>query len=172
MGKLQDAFDRQIQRLPRLEIERVVREKLGDQGIEDEVLLNRIVDALMNGNAEATEIPCDRPIRLKFTDTDFKWVQAAATALIERVPDLVEELLAATVEKRVAAFRVKWRESRPSTDPAAEVRARIRRDWAEPPDALQLLVTLWSEKGERFNVAHLQSRRAREGGRTQALAAQ
>lgn len=170
MGKLQDAFDRQIERLPRLGIERVVREKLGDQDIEDELLLKRIVDALMSGNAEAAEIPCDRPIRLKFTDADFKRVQEAAAALNERMPDLVEELLAATVEETVTAFRVQWEESRPSIDPTAEVRARIRRDWAEPLDSLRLLVTLCSEKGERFNVAHLKSRQAREGGRTQALA--
>lgn len=91
-GKLQDALDRQIAKIPRLGIESVVREKLLAEGIQDEAPLGRLMDLVMGGKAGVADIACGRSLQLEFTETDLKRVEEAAAALIERMPTLIEKI--------------------------------------------------------------------------------
>lgn len=170
MGKLQDAFDRQIDNLPRLAIERVVRNKLRAEGIDDPAVLGRIVDAIIDGTEESVAIPFDRSPHLALTDEDLDRIRAAAEAFGERIPDIVNNLVRDASENLVVRLREKWRQSVPEDDAGLETKARILKDWAAPLDSLGMLLVLCAEEGDNFNIANLRSPRPREGCRTQALA--
>ena len=170
MGKLQDAFDRQIDNLPRLAIERVVRDKLRAEGIDDPTVLGRVVDAIIKGTEESVAIPFDRSLHLALTDEDLFRMGKAAEAFGERVPDIVDNLVRDVSKDLVGQLHEKWRQSVPDDDAGLATRARILKDWAAPLDSFRMLLTLCAEEGDNFNIAHLRSARPREDGRTQALA--
>jgi len=170
MGKLQDAFDRQIENLPRLAVEYVVRDKLRKEEVDDPAVLGRIVDAIIDGTEESVGIPFDQSLHLALTDEDLDRMRDAAEAFGERIPDIVDNLVHDASKKLVAQLQEKWRQSVPVDDADLATKARILKDWATPLDSLRMLLTLCAEEGDNFNIAHLRSARSREGGRTQALA--
>lgn len=170
MGKLQDAFDRQIDNLPRLAVECVVRDKLRDEAIDDPAVLGRIVDAIIGGVEENMAIPFDRPLRLTLTDADLKRMQEATEAFGERLPHIMENLIGDASASLVVRLHEKWQQSHSGDVTGIEIRTRILKDWAGPLDSLRMLLALCAEEGDNFNIAHLRSARSREVGRTQALA--
>lgn len=110
MGKLQDAFDRQIDNLPRLAIERVVRDKLRAEGIDDPAVLDRIVDAIIDGTEESVAVPFDRSLHLSLTDEDLDRMRKAGEAFGERIPDIVDNLVCNASEGLVMQLHEKWRQ--------------------------------------------------------------
>src|SRR3546814_5738144 len=50
MGKLQNALDKSLANLPRLGIEKIIRDKLSAAGVEDEELVGQVAEVIADGN--------------------------------------------------------------------------------------------------------------------------
>ncbi|MDF7774264.1 DUF5677 domain-containing protein [Sphingomonas sp. AOB5] len=169
MGALQDSLDRFLDELPRRELEHLVQDKLQAAGVEDEALLGKIVDALLEGGGKIASILHDRPIKIEFDDADFERLGKLSTRLEEQLPEIFERVADRSANDIAEAMREKWRTG-PADNQAEVTRSRILKTWAEPFDALRMLLTLCAEEGDKFNHAHLSSRRAGEEGQALALA--
>jgi len=168
MGIYQTAFDEAIAALPRLGAAQLARDKLADVGIENDEIADRLACAILAGKDGRIDIDWPESVVITFNDADLERLQGAINRLIERFPDMVDEMTANAAGKLVDGLRKQWAASRPIEDPMARIRSHVLKDWAEPINALRMLVSLCTEEGDEYNIAHLKSKHRRM--RTEALA--
>jgi hypothetical protein len=167
MSKLQETFDQQLARIPRIAIEECAREKLNAAGIVDESLAQLTADAILSGQANHT-ILSEVEVALKFTADDMARIEKAVSGFLEGLPELTERFTDDAAQRLVEGFRRQWQESAPPFDEAIRVRQSIAAKWGEAFNALRLLVALCAQEGEAFNFSHLRAKRQHE--RDQAIA--
>src|SRR3546814_2471463 len=92
MGKLQNALDKSLANLPRLGIEKIIRDKLSAAGVEDEELVGQVAEVIADGNTGHFTIKSPHDIAIDFTEADLARLKKAVDALIERIPEIVDEM--------------------------------------------------------------------------------
>src|SRR3546814_17813636 len=85
MGKLQNALDKSLANLPRLGIEKIIRDKLSAAGVEDEELVGQVAEVIAEGNTGHFTLKRPHDIAIDFTAADHARLKKAVDALVERV---------------------------------------------------------------------------------------
>jgi hypothetical protein len=169
MPTLQNAFDDMIDRLPRIAVEKIVREKLAECAIQDDGAVAEVVDNLLAGqfNFELTAYP---GFSIEFTDEDTKRVESAWSAVSDTLPDLVENLAGRIAEGMASSTREQWHDGDDASAQREDLRRRILSTWKEPFDLTRMLVALCVQHGDEFNQKLLKSRRSAPPLKLQVLA--
>ena len=169
MPSLQDAFDEALDRLPRIAIDKLVREKLAEAGASDDALADRIAESILAGEMDAATSTVSNPV-IEFDDQDFDRIQKALASLIETLPDLVEDVAGKTAQDILHGMQEQWLEGGDGTSQRENLRERILRTWREPFDLTRMLVALCIQQGDEFNQPLLNPRRSEPPLRLQTLA--
>jgi hypothetical protein len=169
VGLLQDAFDAQLEELPRHACRQLVREKLAELDHADETLVEQIVTCVLDG-AEL-DVPDGSPLAaLAFTAHDHRRAETIADEMIARLPDLVRDLSVQLGGELVDGLRDQWTDC--DAGIAAEVdgfRQRLRARWNAPMRDLRVLLEFSRDLGSHFHAAHQASRLKRHRQRNEVL---
>jgi len=168
MGVLQQELEKVIDDLPRVALADLVREKLGQQGITDPEVVQRVTGTILECDTDHTEI--DLPFDLEFTDADLKYLSKTAERLTKRMPDVMRGISKDIARDVAEDFRRQWKtQAAKVADERENLRRKIARRWDEAFSDLRLLLEVCAEYGDSFNQAHLASRRRHNRVRDEAV---
>ena len=157
MGKLQESFDQQLAKIPRIAVEACAREKLREVGILDDRIVHQVADDILSGKANDT-ILRDVDVTLEFTADDMARIKKAVSEFLETLPELTDRFTDDAAQRLAEGFRRQWNESTSPVDEALKIRQSIAAKWNRAFDGLRLLVALCAQEGETFNFAHLRAK--------------
>lgn len=172
MGKLQDAFDAEMARLPEIAATQLVSEKLAELGVDDAALAAKIAEHVLSGESDLLEL--DGPdIELAFTRDDRRRALQIGRNLVDALPAMLKELVEKIGVDFAQSFKDQWQERR--FEYAAETsgfKRRLEQRWGPGLDNLRLLLELCRDVGAEFHDRHLDPRRRRNRVRNDVLVRQ
>lgn len=180
MGILQEAFEKEIAKLPNAMLLKMVSAKLAALGLNQPELATKITDHILNRRDGILEwqsddtpgIKSDVPteIKLTFDDDDLRQIDEKVEHLTANLPDIVEGFTKKVGHDLLANFRDQWAEAVPKeTDEIGRFRARLQDRWGDGLGGLRLLLELSRDLGSEFHERHLRSKLKANHARNEAL---
>jgi hypothetical protein len=157
MGTLHKAFSKELARVPRLLLLKLIKEKLSAEGFADRpVLAEALTDHCLNGGGDTFEwddgVPSnDAPhdLAVSFSEKDIARLIELTDEFMERLPAIIENTSEGGAERLLKTLKRKWPEQ--ATYEMAVLdgfRRRLEARWGEGFDLLRMLLTSCRELGE------------------------
>lgn len=170
MGVLQDCVQQTFSTAPRQLCRALVERKLAERDVVDPALVQRIVQAVMEGGDDSDEIELDLPFDIEFTEDDIVELKRSFDELTEGFPELFDKMGRELGRSLADEMREEWQaKSAMLADERDALRRKIAREWGEPFSDLRLLIELCSGYGHDFNEAQLRTDRKHNAVRDEVL---
>jgi hypothetical protein len=157
MGTLHKAFSKELARVPRLLLLKLIKEKLSTEGFADQSgLAEALTDHCLNGGGDTFEWDDGGPsndgprnLVVSFSEKDTARLTELTNELMGRLPAIIENTSKDAAERLLKALKRKWPEQATyETGVFDSFRGRLEARWGEGFDLLRMLLTSCRELGE------------------------
>ena len=155
MQMLQDALDSVMGEVPGLVLEKLLREKLSEQGVEpSDRDINRLRDAILGGHNDGLSLKSWRPwtrehVSLEITGDE---INAAIEPLLSGLSNLGEDVSASVAANILDSLDRSWLKQKLSEDRQRRgFERRLRQRWRPAFEALQMMLVIAHEYGDGMN---------------------
>lgn len=165
---LQFLLNEQIDQLPRLIADRLVRAKLEPYGLADnETIVDALVAHIFSGTDDSSiQIDVDLPegtlpdrLLLNIDDEDLAFVTRVRDVFSEELPELLESMTRQAADTMNRRYRAGWPQWRSEVvAETARFRSNIEKSWSKGFDLLRMLIEISREQGMEFDRRAQRSR--------------
>jgi len=166
---LNKILEEKVQDIPRLLLRRAIGNKVREQGIDDEKLIEAIVEHVLSGSEETFHYDDGTPdeqrnIKIEFTDADTQELEAKFKEFIDnKLPEVIQGVVRDSSTSLSKALKKRWPEQKiEERNDMQHFRDRIDLRWAKTLDPLRMLLIASREVGQEF-VEKLSKSRAKKG---------
>jgi Family of unknown function (DUF5677) len=171
MALLQQQFESAITNTIQTSLDRLVVEKLANQGITDHNLIGRIMRALRDSNENQIEVESDIIADIEFTSADGKHLNDFVEKFITYIPNIVENIGAEYGEKIADGVKQQWSDNSGFSHTEREdLKRKIANQWGEAFSDLRMLLEFCRQQGEEFNRINYNLRLKKHRTRNHVLA--